>query len=123
MNLDETRRRAQNDVHRLLSVPAIPYPPGDDGPANPGEAVKLRIHTEPVEAGALVGGSGYAEYSALSPKLIFVDYVPQKNWIFCIGPGEAYRVEEIVARRPPSVAVIAVRLMATDAARYAPPET
>ena len=96
------------------------------GPSGGSSAVEVRIHSEIERGGDLPGTSlSFAENAVDVVHLVFkrADHVPAYGNVYSITDVEAYQVDTVEPPDGITVKAACRRMVAADAALYAPPAT
>lgn len=100
MSLRDIKRRAREDLHNAMRVPAFYYPGGVTS-AEP-VPCHVRVHTKfGAQLGDLKGTNfNYAETEANVPSLVFwvQEIDPDNNAVVMISPSEGYRINHVHPR-------------------------
>ena len=118
----DIRRNARMDLHREFMVDSYCYVDGD--PSGAPALVRIRVWPEFKMLGDMKGTSfEYAEIEENSPLILVMkeDLVPKRGMVFCVEPGEAYRVDHRKPLDDISYTCSCTRLSESEANQYAAP--
>lgn len=129
MSFREIKRRARQDLHQIMKVPAlylVPAPEGSPSPYEDPVSVDVRLHYKFKALGDMVGTNfNYAERNEAVTQVVFLraDLAnPQRGAVFSIQTGEAYQIDNLEPFDDITVTANVTRLPPSKAAGLAVPE-
>lgn len=119
MSFRDLKRVARRDLHSRLQIAANYYEAAGIAP----RLIGVRLTTREITANEGSGRQGLAAVENVDPKLIFMldECDPAQGAVVSLEIDEAYRVLAVDPPDDITVTAQATRLVADDAARYAPP--
>lgn len=124
----DIKRRARQDLHRHMFVPALYLVPGEvSGTYEEQIPCNVRVHTHFTSHGDLKGTNfHYAERRDTDPEIVFMRdevMLPARNAIVSIVAGEAYRIGDAHPSDDITITVSAARLRQADTVGLPIPES
>ncbi len=115
MSIRDLQRKARRELHDAMSVPAL-YLVEGEVPV----PCTVRVHYRFDTAGDMAGTNlSYAEIQEIDPKIVFLReqvYLPARDAIVSIEPGEAWRVDNVQQPDDITIKAIVTRLTSDEAA-------